>query len=861
MRLAIGTAALVAAALSTFAVLSADAERLELDGQFADWQGRPSHADPFGDSLSRKGDIRQLNWGVNPDQQYLYFFVERYTEDGLSFDGSNGHPGAVRYCIRFLSLDGEVDDDGHGFCDATGGGSRSGGGLDTGNVVTALYVPQKGRSLVSVKVHRPKQPNRGLANGDWGQSIEEGGLNVEFRVPFEALGIDAGQTIRFFAESNADDRVPDDGAIEWTVPPPTPSPTPLPSPSVTPTPTLTPTATPTVTATATPTPTGTLTPTATPTPTPTGTLTPTATPTPTPTPTGTPTVTSTPTPTPTATPTKRPRRRSTSTPTPTSTATQPPTPTQTPSSPGTGGGPGQTPLPETEAEATFTPVSLPAPSATATLLPTATPVPTATPTLSPTPALDETPTSVSTPEPTATPMVAPTVLASFPLAEPKPVASPVLALPPPTTGPPAVPGPKVGAVSSQTGVILLDALIPVSGGLIVSSDSSVLLRFPPNSVPTMSVLRVTRLDAASDAIPSPPPGTRAGVTVLNVSLSTLDGRPVPLLLRDVELCVRYTRGDLDAGDGEASRLQLGRFDEGSSRWEMPRAELDVNVGTICATTLRLSIWSFFAEIRVGAGSAFAWWWLLLGAAVIIVAAVIAWLVGRRKPVVARWRQVLRDETGAALARLTRQARGAPNQEVDYGDRAASAIRSVQQDIMRTAARIESGPSGHGPGRSQIPSALDAALDAVRASALADRPALLNQIVSTAAEGERVFSQEIDRALADDPPAVVADLLDTVHAIRLSHYVAARALDDPSSLFDAPSVVATGAGATEPLRLQGEISALRGRACSIGGISVILPADPELLSELSPNMLVSVEGRLGPQATLFATWVRLEGEVK
>ena len=181
--------------------------------------------------------------------------------------------------------------------------------------------------------------------------------------------------------------------------------------------------------------------------------------------------------------------------------------------------------------------------------------------------------------------------------------------------------------------------------------------------------------------------------------------------------------------------------------------------------------------------------------------------------------------------------------------------------MRTAARIENEPSGYGPGRSQVPSALDAALDAIRASTLADRPPLLNQIVSTATEGERVFSQEIDRALADAPTAVVADLLDTVQAFRLSRYVAARALEDPSSLFDAPSVVAPGAGATEPLRLQGEVSALRGRTCSIGGISVILPADPELLSELSPNTLVSVEGRIGPQATLFATWARLDSAPK
>ena len=46
MRLAIGTAALVAAALTTFAILSANEERLEFDGQFAERQGRPKPRRP-----------------------------------------------------------------------------------------------------------------------------------------------------------------------------------------------------------------------------------------------------------------------------------------------------------------------------------------------------------------------------------------------------------------------------------------------------------------------------------------------------------------------------------------------------------------------------------------------------------------------------------------------------------------------------------------------------------------------------------------------------------------------------------------------------------------------------------------------
>ena len=81
MRLAAGTAALVTAVM-TVAILSADSEPSELDGQFDAWQSRPSHTDPLGDSLSREGDIKQVKWGVHPEPEYLYFVGERHTEDG-----------------------------------------------------------------------------------------------------------------------------------------------------------------------------------------------------------------------------------------------------------------------------------------------------------------------------------------------------------------------------------------------------------------------------------------------------------------------------------------------------------------------------------------------------------------------------------------------------------------------------------------------------------------------------------------------------------------------------------------------------------------------------------------------------------
>ena len=78
---------------------------LELDGEFQDWQTQTSQADIFGDSHAGRGDIKLLRWGVNPGESNLYFFIERYTKDGLEFDGSNGQTASVSYCFHFLDPD------------------------------------------------------------------------------------------------------------------------------------------------------------------------------------------------------------------------------------------------------------------------------------------------------------------------------------------------------------------------------------------------------------------------------------------------------------------------------------------------------------------------------------------------------------------------------------------------------------------------------------------------------------------------------------------------------------------------------------------------------------------------------------
>ena len=92
---------------------------------------------------------------------------------------------------------------------------------------------------------------------------------------------------------------------------------------------------------------------------------------------------------------------------------------------------------------------------------------------------------------------------------------------------------------------------------------------------------------------------------------------------------------------------------------------------------------------------------------------------------------------------------------------------------------------------------------------------------------------------------------------MSRYVATRAMHNPLSLFDAPAIADDGDGPAGRLRLSGEVSALRGRVCSIDGVSVVLPEDPGLLHHLRAGQSVSVEGVLGRQATIFASRVQRE----
>jgi len=154
--------------------------------------------------------------------------------------------------------------------------------------------------------------------------------------------------------------------------------------------------------------------------------------------------------------------------------------------------------------------------------------------------------------------------------------------------------------------------------------------FPPGAVGSDVLLVVRRLDRRLIDVPPPREGYVAGETLLDIRVTTLDGRPVTMFSERIEVCVRYSQGDLAAANDDPSLLALGRYDAGFSEWELPDRELDADAATICVGTRRLSLWMVFAKIsetRVGGGLGL--WWIGIGTG-IFAALLAGFLFGRRR---------------------------------------------------------------------------------------------------------------------------------------------------------------------------------------------------------------------------------------
>lgn len=165
-----------------------------LDSNMNEWPGHPYIEDPQGDADEEENDIRRLYFDTNPNEETLYFMLERWDSDNTKLE---------------IQL----------FIDTNNNGNYN---EPQDRRVFVRYQPKNNRSQVDVEVY---DGTGGFVaqiahNADWGESRREGGKRVEWGVPFDVLGIVPGQTMLVFAATTHNkhpDRIEDTTQeVQWS---------------------------------------------------------------------------------------------------------------------------------------------------------------------------------------------------------------------------------------------------------------------------------------------------------------------------------------------------------------------------------------------------------------------------------------------------------------------------------------------------------------------------------------------------------------------------------------------------------------------------------------------------------------------
>lgn len=206
---------------------SAASSRIVLDGNFGDWEGK-AHVDDPEDAHHDTYDLKSLYWANNPNQDRLYFMIERYEPQN--------HEVAKREVYYCLFVDtnnnGRMDDPDDRMVDITYQPDEFGERGERGE-----------HGLVTVDVWRG-DVRVGGRRGYWGENSDEGGRKAEFFVTFNEIGTGPGQVIRMvlvatdrshhsdessghrsettfeewndMVERGGADRLPDSGDLQWS---------------------------------------------------------------------------------------------------------------------------------------------------------------------------------------------------------------------------------------------------------------------------------------------------------------------------------------------------------------------------------------------------------------------------------------------------------------------------------------------------------------------------------------------------------------------------------------------------------------------------------------------------------------------
>lgn len=199
----------------------AEAGRITIDGRFEDWAGQAHLADRRGDG-GPGGDLASFYWATNEGESNLYFMVERYPPRGETPFASgagaeekqNAQSTPAGKETNLPPAVGGVPATYLIFFDTNNNGSYN----DAVDRYARIdYRPKVNFGDVTVRVYRSGGSLIASYGGKWGEGVRQEQKRCEFYVTMAHLGIDPGQCIRMYLNSQAapPDRCPDAGDIQW----------------------------------------------------------------------------------------------------------------------------------------------------------------------------------------------------------------------------------------------------------------------------------------------------------------------------------------------------------------------------------------------------------------------------------------------------------------------------------------------------------------------------------------------------------------------------------------------------------------------------------------------------------------------
>jgi hypothetical protein len=126
-------------------------------------------------------------------------------------------------------------------------------------------------------------------------------------------------------------------------------------------------------------------------------------------------------------------------------------------------------------------------------------------------------------------------------------------------------------------------LNPASAATLATDDGRISIFFLQGSI--TGEAKVSIQSYSPSQLPTPKSGITLGTTCFRVDGLT------GLLVKKATVTVKYSSADMDKAGGDATKLELARWDEGQSGWTVLKTKVNTQASTLAADTNQFSIWA------------------------------------------------------------------------------------------------------------------------------------------------------------------------------------------------------------------------------------------------------------------------------